>query len=249
MRTALFRPLQKLYAETPITLNTKSLASIFILMAVFLTVAGFAQSTYTLGTLPKFNVNKSLPGGYGVNFKTESRLLFAKGTFEGDWESAFEHGLTEVSLIGSKKAGLANKIAGGYLIRFRDGRIIHRAIQQFSLMSRFNGFRLGHRFSADQSFAGDQKPEIRLRYRLATDLPLNGKVVDPREFYLKLSNEYLNAFQGDDYDLEIRVTPVLGYVFSDENKLEFGPDYRVSSFIGSTTKNSFWFKLSWYLRL
>jgi len=88
-----------------------------------------------------------------------------------------------------------------------------------------------------------------LRYRIASEFPLSGQSIDPKEFYLKVSNEYLNAFQGNDYDLEIRLAPHFGFLFSDTNKLEFGPAYRISSFIDGSAKNSFWLSLNWYLKI
>jgi len=208
-----------------------------------------AQPTYRIGTLPSINFNKNLPDDWSINFKAESRQSLANGTFNSESETGFNYLLTEISLITSKKVGLNNKLAGGYLVSLREGRTIHKLVQQFTVVRRYNTFRLGHRFASDQAIEIDRPVEIRLRYRITGEFPLNGESVDEREFYLKINNEYLNAFQESEYDLEMRLSPVLGYVFSDSNKFEFGTEYRVNSFIDGPSRNNFWINLSWYLKI
>ncbi len=111
-----------------------------------------------------------------------------------------------------------------------------------------SSMRLAHRFAADQTFGGGDPTEWRLRYRLGTELPLNGQEADPKELYLKINNEYLGSWQGNDSDLEIRLVPVLGYLFTDKNKLEFGLDYRIDSFLANEARQRFWGVLAWYYK-
>lgn len=108
---------------------------------------------------------------------------------------------------------------------------------------------MAHRFSSDQTFNSENPRELRLRYRITAEIPLNGQSVDPGEFYLKLNNEYLNSWQDGEYDLEIRLVPLAGFEFTDNNKLEFGLDYRLSSFLDGSSRNSFWFNIGWYLKV
>lgn len=199
--------------------------------------------------MPSVNVSKDLTNGLSLNFKTESRQSYFTGTFSGESSAKIDYLLTDLALILSTKVGLNNKLAGGYLVRLRSGQTIHKAVQQFTVVRRYSTFRVAHRFAADQAFASDIPTEVRLRYRFTGEFPLNGEEVDPREMYLKINNEYLNAFQNGDYDLEIRLAPLVGYVFADKNKFEFGMDYRVSSFINSPARNSFWISLNWYLKI
>ncbi len=230
-------------------MNSKQYILILFIL-IIIDLAGLkAQSTYRIGTLPAINLNKGLPGEWSINFKTESRQSLATGIFDGESASGFDYLLTDLSLTTSKKVGLNNKLAGGYLASLREGRTIHKLVQQFTVVRRYNTFRLGHRFASDQAFEKDRSVEIRLRYRITGEFPLNGEAVDVREFYLKINNEYLNGFQDSEYDLEMRLSPVFGYVFSDSNKFEFGADYRLSSFIDGAAKNSFWIKLAWYLKI
>ena len=200
-----------------------------------------AQQSAQLGLLPVINLNASLNDIYKVNFKTESREVLYR-----EEASTWQHELVDFAAVLSRKVGLNNTLAGGYLFRVRDGNVIHRAIQQFTVNRRLASFRLAHRFSTDQTFEAAEDVEFRLRYRLATQLPLSGQSVDAREFYLKVNNEYLNAFQGDNYDLEIRLVVVVGYEFNDNNKLEIGVDNRFDSFMTEALRTRSWISMSWY---
>ncbi|NCC73592.1 MAG: DUF2490 domain-containing protein [Sphingobacteriia bacterium] len=222
---------------------------------LFLMLAGTlfsvkAQGTYSAGIMPGININKKLENGWKLNFKTESRQAFLTGTFGNGSTHHYDYILTDFALTGSSKVGLNNSLAGGYLLRLRGENVIHRLIQQFTIVSSYDYFRLAHRFSADQSFQQNEKMELRLRYRISGDFSLNGQAVDPKEFYLKFGNEYLSAFQGDDYDLEIRIMPAIGYEFNDHNKLEWGLDYRIDSFIhGNPAENNFWLTINWFYNI
>lgn len=208
-----------------------------------------SQATFDIGWIPSLNINKELPSEFDVNLKAESRQVFFEDVFSPDVKTAYYHVLTDFSLIGAKQVGLNNKIAAGYQIRLRENRTIHRTLQQLTLINRFSTFRLAHRFAADQSFETKEPVEWRLRYRLSSEFPLNGEAVDINEFYLKINNEYLNSFQADSYDLEIRIAPVLGYVISGTSKLEYGLDYRVSTFLNGSSKSNLWFNVSWYIKI
>jgi hypothetical protein len=207
-----------------------------------------AQNLYRAGVLPALNLRKSLSKGFSVNFKAESRQGLLKGIYgeEQYWE--YDYVLTDLSLAASKKIGLNSSIAAGYLIRLRENLTVHRLMQQFTVVQRFRNFRAAHRFAADESFASGLSMELRLRYRFTAEIPFSGQAVDAREFYLKINNEYLNAFYEDEYGLEIRLSPLFGYVFTDNNKLEFGPDYRISSIFENASVSTFWLSISWYLR-
>ena len=215
----------------------------------FLVNASQGQHSFRLGLLPAVNINKKVAEDWSLNLKAESRGILNEGVFSEPSGGRFEYSLTDLSVLVSKKAGLNNSLAGGYLVRFRGAKVHHRFIQQFTIVQKFTAFRLAHRFSADQTLTGEEPLEMRIRYRISTDFPFNGQEVDAREFYMKLNNEYLGAFQGEDFDVEIRIVPVLGFAFNDDNKLEWGLDYRVSSFIDGAPASSFWLAVSWFLRI
>jgi len=87
---------------------------------------------------------------------------------------------------------------------------------------------------------------LRLMYRFFAEIPLSGHTLDPNEFYLKTGTEYLNSFEEEEYDLEIRITGFTGYTISQKSKLELGLDYRTDSFIDNNIRNRFWLAISFY---
>ena len=207
------------------------------------------QSNYQLGLLPSFNINKSSSNDFEFNLKIESRQQLESGVLGESTKSGYDYILTDYTLVASKDVGLINTIAAGYMLRFRNNELVHRFIQQFINVKRLNALKLAHRISTDQTITPDEPTSYRLRYRLTTEIPLNGISADVGEFYLKINNEYLNEFEDGDYDLEIRLIPFLGYKFTDSNKVELGVDYRLNSFLKDGTSNRFWLGMNWYLKI
>lgn len=216
---------------------------LFFLLVSLLHLLTMAQTNYLLGFLPSVNLNKKLPEDWSLNFKAESRQSLYRGNFD------YEYLLTDLALVAAKKIGINTSAAGGYLLRVGQNRVQHRAIQQVSFVKGYAGFRLSHRVSADQTFGKDDAPEYRLRYRLSSEVPLQGLSLDPMEFFIKLSNEYLGSIQYDVFDLEIRAAAFIGYAFSPKQKLEFGLDYRLDSFIHGQARNRYWIGLNFYQSL
>jgi hypothetical protein len=220
-----------------------------LLILGHLPILCFAQQGARWGALPELNASTSFNSLWGANFKVQSRQLFLDRTAGIPEALEYEYVLTDLAVAGVFRIDPANSLALGYLVRVEKEQLIHRTIQQFSHVRKYSGWRLGHRFSADQTYSSDDPTEYRFRYRIGADLPLNGQEVDPLEFYLKITNEYLHAVAGSAYDLEIRLGPVLGFVFTDTNKLELGLDYRIDSFLDGGYRSSFWTALRWYVKL
>jgi hypothetical protein len=209
---------------------------------------GKSQGSYQAGLLPAFNLNKKLPKQWSANLKIESRQSLAEGIFGANDQAEYEYLLTDFTLIAAKKVGLKHTLAGGYTLRWQGDEFVHRSIQQFFFIQNFPDFRLAHRLSTDQTFSPTDPVAFRLRYRAAMEVALAGQSVDPREFYLKINHEYLGLLQDQNFDLEVRLVPFLGYKFTDRNKLEVGLDYRVDSFIGGNgSRSRFWASVNWFL--
>jgi hypothetical protein len=221
----------------------------FAIVFLLFSIAGAAQATYQYGVLPGINLNKSFSDIWGGNFKAESRIMFEEGVFGEEAEFGIKHLLTDISAIAAKRTVLGNTLSAGYLARIREEKVTHRLIQQYAIAKRYSGFRLSHRFSADQSFTKDEPAEYRFRYRISAEFALQGARVDAREFYLKVNNEYLNGFEDSEYNLEIRLAPVIGYEINNENKVEWGLDYRIDSFLEDSSRNRFWMSFNWFLKI
>ena len=208
-----------------------------------------AQTTVEVGLLPTVNLNIGLQKGWEINTKWETRQLVQRSIGGENDGQGFTFLQSDQSAVLARKVGLNSKLAGGYLLRIKEDEFVHRLIQQFSIVQRLPSFRLAHRFAADQTFAPDEKVETRLRYRIGTEIALNGQSADAGEPYLKINHEYLGSWQGPDFDLEIRVVPVLGYKFNDINKLELGVDMRFDSFLEKPGRRRYWGVVAWYYKV
>lgn len=207
-----------------------------------------AQNAYRVGMLPQINLNTRLIDSWKLNAKLESRQIFQQGIVGQGEASGYEYALTDLSLVVAHKLYVGSTLAGGYLMRVKEGELIHRFIQQYSFVNDYAAFRMGHRFVADQTLQSNASGLYRFRYRIGLDFALNGQKVDPGEWYLKVTHEYLNVLEAGLYDLEIRLGPVLGHAFTDDNKLEVGLDYRLDAILSGPLRHSLWMRLSWYLR-
>lgn len=216
------------------------------LLFFFCSFVCLGQSRDEIRVMPVINLNKDFPKDWSVNIKAESSLVLFISTSAMPLTASYEYKKTELSIIGARKIGIHSSIAGGYLIGVTGEQVSNRFIQQFSLVNRLPGMKMAHRFSSDQTFARAEEPEIRFRYRLTSEIPLQGQILDVKELFLKAGNEYLNMFQAGTYDLEIRLATFVGYYLSPSNKIEFGIDYRIDSFINSPPRNRLWLGLNFY---
>ena len=208
-----------------------------------------AQDSYRIGALPSVNIHRTLSPNSGINFKGESRQVFREGIWDRTPSVRNEFSLVDLSVLGVQKIGIRQKLAGGYLIRIRDQEVFHRAIQQLSFIRPLARFTLANRLAADQTFGRTTKPTFRLRYRLSIELPLAGLKADAREWYIKVHNEYLSSWQKNVQSWELRGVPMIGYKFSDKNKLELGFDYRLTPVFQEDKRSSFWVKVNGFIRI
>lgn len=229
-------------------MNTKKIlvVTVFVLM---MSIKLNAQSSFQFGGLPSFNMNTKLKNDWSFNTKIESRQSLQRGVFGGEIDRSYQYLLTDFSVIAAKKVGLNARLGGGYLLRFEGEDLFHRFIQQYSFVRRMIGYRLAHRFLSDQTISQAEETTFRLRYRLVSEIPLSGESADPKEFYLKIGNEYINSLQAAEYDLEVRFTPMIGYGLSKTFRVETGLDYRVNSFLENNAKHSFWLSLNFYMEM
>lgn len=199
-----------------------------------------AQNQNSFGFLPSVNINSKLPKDWFTNFKIDSRQELYKDIFK------YSYKLTELSLGGGKKIGFRTKLAFGYQLS-TDSKVVYNTfIQQMSHTKKYQTFILAHRFQTNQTLNKNKAVEYRLRYRLSAEIPLNGQILDPKELFVKVNNEYLNSMQGETYDLEIRIAGFLGFVLSPKTKIEIGIDNRIDSFINNNLRNRLWLGLNIY---
>lgn len=198
----------------------------------------FAQE-FSSGWLPKIN----------TSYKFNSTLRWvnsieARETVY-DTKINIKHSLIDVSSILSIKTSINHKFNVGYIIRFQGDEVVHRTLQQYTIVQPLEGVKLAHRLGFEQFFKSQLKPEYRSRYRISAQLPLSGLQLDVKEYYLKFASEYLYDFNAD--DIEFRVAPFIGYQLSRRDKLELGFDYRLNGLLENSFKQRLWFRTTWYV--
>jgi hypothetical protein len=196
------------------------------------------------GFLPNITLSYKVSENYKIVHKLESRfpsLNDRTNEFNPEFERFDFQNYLE------RKTGLFSKLSIGYQLRFRtENRYSHRTIQQFSWTSRFNNFRIGQRLRSDQTYSDDRKPEVRLRYRLSLQIPLQGLELDKGEYYLSFSDELVWSYRSPETDLENRINARLGLYINDKNKIETGLEWRAEQFFLDEITHQVWFVLSWY---
>ncbi|MEZ5008619.1 MAG: DUF2490 domain-containing protein [Chitinophagales bacterium] len=214
---------------------------------LLITNIGLAQSSYELGLLPSINVSKSFEKDWKLSFKGESRQSLKSGAFSEGNSNSYNYLLTDFIVFTSKKIAPNKALAFGYTFRIQDRSTIkNRITQQFSAAKAYSSLKLGHRLRTDETFSKNEPIELRLRYQLSIEVPFKPKSVEPNGFYYKLGNEYVTSLKAKTFDLELRLVNLIGYEFSSKSKLEWGVDYRASSFIHDELDNAFWMAVKWY---
>lgn len=209
-----------------------------------------SQSVTNLGTIPKLNIKKKFDNLWSINLEFAPRIELAEGRSLSTLENSGFYTLTDITTVVSRTVGVSNSIGAGYLVRIEeDQSTAHRFIQQYVLIDYKGTHRIAHRFRTDQTFRQGSIPTYRLRYRISSDIALQGQTVDPKEFYFKVSNEYLGVFRNQANDLEIRLTPTLGYNLKNKSKVEIGLDYRIDAFIDSHPDHRYWIQIGYYLSI
>jgi hypothetical protein len=214
---------------------------ILINLLLFCSLKLFSQSDTFLGFLPKWVVSQKLKGTSKWIYSLESRTVVRNNEYQ------FSQSLVDISSVYSVKTFGNQSFNIGYIVRFRDSETIHRTFQHYNFVNKYANSPIGHRFAFEQFYQTNRKTTYRTRYRISAVKPLSGERVDVKELYFKLGNEYLYDFKNA--DLEIRVTPYIGYQATKKDKIEFGIDYRRSNLINNSSENQFWFRTIWYISL
>lgn len=216
---------------------------LLLLLPLLICFMSGAQSVSSFGIMPSVNINHKFHYNWSVNLKAESRQFIS-----GE-KPYYDYALTDISVALARKVAPNVSAAVGFLMRIDEKEIKNRTIQQISVVRKYSRFRISHRLMTDQTFAERADTELRLRYRFSAEIPLQGDVVNEKEFYLKLSNEYLNSWQAGDYDLEIRGAGFLGYFLTARSDLEIGVDYRTDSFIHNRQRNRIFLSVNFFQSL
>jgi hypothetical protein len=222
----------------------KKLSFLFLIIPLWIS----AQQSMSFGFLPEVAASFGKWGRWSATSKIESMHFLYESEIDQE-KLKHRYDRTDLQLFANYKLSVSSKFSAGYQYRIEPGINNHRFIQQLSIKQSFHSLRLGHRIRLDESFHKKESPRFRLRYRLSSEFPLSGTQLDPHEFYLKGGLEALYGFQDGESEIEGRVNAMLGYYFSNKDKLEAGFDYRTDNYLEEVNDQNLWFKIGYFFNL
>ena len=223
--------------------------SYFILLLLTIPVLLSGQSRASIGILPEVNVSYRWAEKWRITGQLESMQRGWVKEADTDLNRDYQYIRTDATAVLTLRLSPFWSTGVGYMMRFSEGRIIHRGLQQISSAHQYSGIRLGHRIRTDQTYASDESPEYRWRYRFSLEFPLNGQSLNNDEWYGIVSNEHLASLQSSEFDWEQRVVLMLGRYFNSKHKVEAGFDYRLDRFIREAPRHRLWFAISYFVNL
>lgn len=195
--------------------------------------------------MQEISIIKRVNDLWKLNVNLESRIEhFDTKNLNSNLETHYV--LTDLSVLASRKLNHNYTLGFGYLSRFQNSDRINRFIQQLTVVDRSFRYTFSHRFMADQTFITTENISYRLRYRFVFERALSGLRVDAKEWYLKVGNEIVTIYRNELFNLEYRITPTIGYAFSNASKLELGLDTRYKSLVHNEIEFENWLTINWF---
>jgi hypothetical protein len=221
-----------------------------VVLIILLFISNFLwakDSEVGLGIVPELSLSYKF-GYYKFSSKVESfQGFYDKTNSSKAWKYVYEQ--TDLQLFMGRRINPFSSLAVGYQYGIESGdKNTHRIIQQYAYAIKPGAIKWAHRIRADQTFYDDDPVKLRFRYRFSFEVPLQGLSVDYNEFYFVSTNELLYALQDNEQEYEYRLALFSGYFFRNNNKLQFGAEYRVKS-TNSSNKQNVWIRLGYIFNI
>ena len=240
--------------------NNRVILSSVIIVILF-SFHSTAQDRNFLGWQPTFLLQKKFDEKTNLflQFNTELNLLEKK--------YANRNFPSEVTLMDIRPGFSTDlnpnlNIAGCFVFRLRrpfseDVTTELRPWQQLTFIHRINKYRVRNRLRTEQRWIrrNESKPyefDLRTRYRLSIDFPLQGERLDNKEFYLNSSYELLVTPTIDDafFFRNNRTYVGIGNKINDKNKLEFGLEWQHENLNKEgNIENTFFIRTVWVVKI
>jgi hypothetical protein len=223
----------------------------FLFVLCFIPKNLTSQTTdFQSGLLPSVTIGHSPVRDLKFTAKLESVHPMQTLNEEGNNVIDYSYKRTDIQVFLGHKINPFWSFAGGYQFRFNNSEPnSQRFIQQLAYVQPGVSIRFGHRLRTDQTISKTDPYRLRVRYRFSSELALQGKEVDIREFYLTISEEIIYIHQRDRQDFENRVIASLGYYLNDSHRIEIGPDFRIKNFRKEHFQYRLWLNIGWRLRI
>lgn len=206
--------------------------------AFFIIQQNVAQDNFESLGETAFAVNHKLSESYSINFSARSRYyLYRDANFN------IENRQVDLVHFSTYNLDYNHSLSFGVQYRFREnfdgGSNELRLSQQFNYTKQNLALRFGHRFQLEQRIL-DDRTILRSRYRFALDFPLNGEKLDVGESYLVISMEaLLSLAKQQNPEIDHRTTAQIGWLVSEQLRLQMGLEYRFEAFNIDTEERFF----------
>ncbi len=205
---------------------------IYFFIAIIFTSSLHAESFESYGVLPFLSLSKGISNKYDLSFYHSDTFSTREKTFHGkkypsrDLQAYFQ------TAINYKFLPNVNLSIGHIYQRNNPVDVDfvneHRIFEQATYSHSRDAFQFTHRLRFEQRFIDEREEhefKTRLRYQIGFNVPLDGRQLDPGEWYFNTYNEFYfsttgerNAFFSDDW-----LYAGFGYQTIDWGKLEVGP--------------------------
>lgn len=199
----------------------------------FLTLFSISVQAFEMyGFVPYFSYTQNIKPKYDWNLYHSDSFIFDKKEFKG---REYQSGHTQLyfqSSVAYKYSKTTNFFLGYIYQRNNPFEVIaqdeNRIFQQAIFAQNFGVKKLTHRFRLEERFVESSGPtefRTRFRYQLGFNFPLQGKDLDPGEFYFNSYNEVYFSLTGsrNAFFAENWVYAGLGYQTRDFGRFEIGP--------------------------
>jgi hypothetical protein len=221
--------------------------SLFLFLTLLWNVVNAQKKqVFFTGIFPEVSLTKKLNDQYKLNFKIENQEVIFDNRDENSANPQFTHYRTDLMMFFDRSIRPGVSVALGVFHRFQDNEDANRIIQQLAILQRLRVLRINHRFRTDQTFTKNDDFEFRFRYRLSLEIPLEGAELDPGEYYMVVSEEPIFSVKGGQFEIENRTAVALGKLFTSQEKLEWGIDYRTDGYIQEGFRTRLWGKISYF---
>lgn len=217
------------------------------LIVLFFLLNAFASSAQNFYSGPLIQILKSSKINSELELKSSAE--FRKRIFQdleqdhSKWNSSQQRVSFQSILETNNLSNLNYGIGAMFRLNYRAENQF-RAIQQISHKYNLFSLKAGSRLRVDETWQNNNELTIRLRYRYSVQLPLNGFVLDNKEWYLKSGIELLGIFETS-RTLETRYLINIGSLRKKQTKAEFGVDYRIRYL--ANTNHTIWLNMNLYI--
>ena len=210
---------------------------IFLLLLLLGSIS-YSQSDFESLGETSFALNHKTGNSYNMNFAVRSRYY----VFQNE-DLFFKNRQIDLVHFSTYNIDFNHSISFGIQYRFReifdDFSNELRLSQQFNYKKKSYVIRFGHRVRLEQRLFNNLTI-IRYRYRFALDFPLNGEKLDVGEVYFIGAMEALLSQSSKlKPELDHRTTLHLGWLLSQQLKLQIGAEYRFEAFNIETEQRLF----------